>query len=119
MTRRPVDLAAHINETAHRGHQADFPVALRSLHYSTEDSLEDVPRRRAVVRGDTGAILAIVSDRYTLVPHQRILDIVEEAIRQYLESAAITDLDAADVAEGQSELLKELPRLPAWKSPGA
>ncbi len=81
MTRRPVDLAAHLNETVVRGHPADFRVALRPLHYSTDASLEDVPRRKAVVREDTGAILSIVSDRYTLVPHQRILDVIEEAIR--------------------------------------
>ena len=44
--------------------------------------------------------------------------LVMEALRQYVEAAAITDLDAAEVAAGQAELLKELPRLEPWKSPG-
>ena len=35
--------------------------------------------------------------------------LVEEAVRQYLESAAITDLDATQVAEAQAALLGELP----------
>ena len=35
--------------------------------------------------------------------------LVEEAVRQYLESAAITDLDATQVAETQAALLGELP----------
>lgn len=35
--------------------------------------------------------------------------LVEEAIRQYLDAAAITDLDATQVAEAQLALLDELP----------
>ena len=42
--------------------------------------------------------------------------LVEEAVRQYLESAAITDLDATQVAETQTALLGELPHVPAWKA---
>lgn len=42
--------------------------------------------------------------------------LVEEAIRQYLEATAITDLDANDVAEAQAALLGELPHLPDWKA---
>lgn len=34
--------------------------------------------------------------------------LVEEAIRQYLDSAAITDLDNAEVAETQMKLAPEL-----------
>lgn len=45
--------------------------------------------------------------------------LVEEAIRQYLESAAITDLDAAQVAETQTKLLGELPRIGNWKADDA
>ena len=45
--------------------------------------------------------------------------LVEEALRQYLEAAAITDVDASHVAEAQSEMLKELPDIPAWKARGA
>ncbi len=42
--------------------------------------------------------------------------LVEEAIRQYLEAAAITDVDARDVAEAQAALVGELPRIPDWKA---
>jgi hypothetical protein len=37
--------------------------------------------------------------------------LVEEAIRQYLETAAITDLDATQVAETQTAMLGELRKL--------
>jgi predicted transcriptional regulator len=45
--------------------------------------------------------------------------LVEEAIRDYLEAAAITDLDPAEVAESQIALLGELRAVPEWKSGGA
>ena len=37
--------------------------------------------------------------------------LVEEAVRQYLEAVAITDLDATQVAETQAALLGELPHI--------
>ena len=42
--------------------------------------------------------------------------LVEEAVRQYLEAAAITDLDANAVADAQATLLGELPHIPDWKT---
>ncbi len=45
--------------------------------------------------------------------------LIEEAIRQYLESAAITDLDATQVAETQTKLLGELPPVANWKADDA
>jgi predicted transcriptional regulator len=45
--------------------------------------------------------------------------IVEEPVRQYLESVAITDLDATQVAEAQTVLLGELPDIPKWKADDA
>lgn len=80
MPRHPVDLASHLNQTVERGHPADFPVALRPVHYSDDHDFRAVPNRLAVVREDTGDTLAVVSDRYRLVPHQRILDLVGQAI---------------------------------------
>lgn len=79
MAHQPVDLAAHINQTVERGHPADFPVALQPVFIRSNGSFEPVPRRVAVTRGDTGEPLAVVSDRYALVPHQRILDLVGQA----------------------------------------
>lgn len=42
-------------------------------------------------------------------------EIVEEAVRQYLEASAITDLDAAEIAEAQVKLMGELQDTPEWK----
>jgi Domain of unknown function (DUF932) len=79
--RRTVDLASHLNQTIERGHPADFPVALRPLYYAREGSFDPVPARFAVVREDSQQAIAVVSGRYTLIPHQRILDAVGEAIK--------------------------------------
>jgi len=43
--------------------------------------------------------------------------LVEEAVRQYLEAVAVTDLDVADIADAQVALAGELPAVPAWKDP--
>jgi predicted DNA-binding protein len=48
-----------------------------------------------------------------------IRSLVEEAIRQYLDAAAITDLDATQVAETQIALLDELPAVSDWKADDA
>ena len=45
--------------------------------------------------------------------------LVEDALRQYVEFAAITDLEAAQVAEAQAELLGELPKISDWKADDA
>lgn len=79
MARRTVDLAAHINQSFERGHPANFPVTLKPIAVRTNGSYAEMPQRRAVVREDTGEALAVVSDRYTLVPHQRILDLADQA----------------------------------------
>ena len=41
--------------------------------------------------------------------------LVEEAVREYLEAAAITDLEPAEVAEAQVALVGELGELPEWQ----
>jgi predicted transcriptional regulator len=38
-----------------------------------------------------------------------IAELIEDAVRQYLEAAAITDVDPNQVAETQAQLLSELP----------
>lgn len=50
---------------------------------------------------------------------REVRTLVEEAVRQYLESAAITDLDASQVAEAQAILTGELPEVPEWKAGNA
>ena len=79
--RRTVDLAEYLNETIVRGNPADFPIVTKPVYYGKDDTYEPIPRRLAVVRADTGQTLSVVSDRYTLIPHQRVLDAVEQAIK--------------------------------------
>jgi len=50
---------------------------------------------------------------------REVRTLVEEAVRQYLESAAITDLDSTQVAETQTKLLGELPHVSDWKADDA
>lgn len=40
--------------------------------------------------------------------------LVEEAVQDYLDAAAITDLDSSAAAETQMALLGELREIPAW-----
>lgn len=40
--------------------------------------------------------------------------LVQEAIRQYLDAASITDLDAQDVGATQASLAQELRGIPEW-----
>ena len=80
MSRETVDLATVIDETNGGRETADFPVGLEPLYYGSEGSYQGIPERWAVVRKDTGQTLAVVSTRYALVPHQKILNAVEKAI---------------------------------------
>ena len=41
--------------------------------------------------------------------------IIEEAVREYLVAASITDLEPTEVAEAQAALLGELGEIPEWK----
>jgi predicted transcriptional regulator len=47
---------------------------------------------------------------------RQLPEIVEEAIRQYIEASSITDVDAREVAETQEALVRELPPLDDWKA---
>lgn len=42
--------------------------------------------------------------------------IVEDAVRQYIEAASITDLDAQEIASTQEALIAELPAPAPWKT---
>ncbi len=91
MPRQPVDLASHLNLTVHHGHPADFPVSLMPVECGTNGVRRPIPHRLAVVREDTGQPLAVVSDRYTLVPHETILNAVD---------ASLATLDVGPVPRG-------------------
>ncbi len=41
-------------------------------------------------------------------------DLVQDAIRQFIDASAITDLDSVDVAQCQIELADELPAVEDW-----
>jgi predicted transcriptional regulator len=44
-----------------------------------------------------------------------VVRLIEDAVRDYLEAAAITDVDEAAVAEVQAKLVGELRGIPGWK----
>jgi hypothetical protein len=46
-------------------------------------------------------------------------ELIEDAVRLYLEAAAITDVDPNQVAETQAKLLGELPPVPKWETDDA
>lgn len=79
--RQAVDLSSHLNASVTTGNQADFPVSLQPVFHDGPDGRKPIPARRAIVREDTGRAIAVVSDRYALVPHSRIIETVEQAIR--------------------------------------
>jgi hypothetical protein len=111
--RPPIDLTSHLNQDVTRGHPADFPVVLRPIYQCTIETYAEIPKRQAVVRQDTGQVLALVSDRYALVPHQRILELVEDAI---------TPLDVGPVPRGiyvdrQGARMRALFKFPSLAQP--
>jgi hypothetical protein len=64
----------------------DFPVALEKVYTAVRPgSIQgalgvEIPKKRAVVRADTGQVLSLVSSRYPLIPHRRIFAPMQEAI---------------------------------------
>ncbi len=44
-----------------------------------------------------------------------IAELIQDAVRQYIETAAITDLEPNQVAETQAKLLSELPPISKWE----
>jgi len=81
MQRQPVDLNSPLNANVTRGNPADFPVTLQPVFHDGPDGRKLIPARRAIVREDTGQAIAVVSDRYALVPHATIIGAVEQAIQ--------------------------------------
>ena len=79
--RQPVDLNNHLNANAIRGNPAEFAVTLQPVFCDGPEGQRAIPTRRAIVREDTGQAIAVVSDRYVLVPHTRILEVIEQAIQ--------------------------------------
>ncbi len=79
--KQPVDLNSHLNANVIRGNAADFAVKLQPVFCDGPEGPREIPTRRAIVREDTGQAIAVVSDRYALVTHTRILDVIEQAIQ--------------------------------------
>ncbi len=78
--RQPVDLNDHLNANVTRGNPANFGVSLQPVYCDGPEGHQVIPTRRAIVREDTGQAIAVVSNRYVVVPHTRILKVIEEAI---------------------------------------
>jgi len=81
-------------------------------------SLVEAGTRRGYPRGVSIDLPSSVEAQLRTLAKEQGRDVralVEEAIRQYLEAAAITDVDATDVAAAQDALLGELPALSDWK----
>lgn len=78
--RQSVDLSSSLNADRARGNPADFEVSLQPVYCDGPDGHQAIPSRRAIVREDTGQAIAVVSNRYVMVPHRRILDVIEQAI---------------------------------------
>ena len=51
--------------------------------------------------------------------NREIGELVEDAVRQYLEAAAITDVDPNQVADTQAKLLPERPPISKWEADDA
>ena len=81
--RRFVDLNEHINKNQIQGSVADFEVEAREIQYLNPrtNEREAVPNRRVLVRKDSGVALEVVSNRYTIVKHTDLLQVVEDAIK--------------------------------------
>jgi hypothetical protein len=74
--RRTFDVNNHLNHTHLVGSAPDV-----SLSNITLADGKEIEFARAVIRTDTNEPLSIVSDQYTLVPHNRILTTVDTAIQ--------------------------------------
>jgi hypothetical protein len=75
--------------------------------------MEHIPGRLAVVREDTSKTIAIVSNRYSLVPHQRILDTIERAI----ESLDVGPVPRGIYVDRQGARMRALFKFPALSKP--
>jgi hypothetical protein len=111
--RREIDLNSHINATITQGTAADFSVALRPVFLDGPDGRVPIPSRRAIVREDTGLAIAVVSDRYTLVPHRRILDLVERAV----EPMDVGPIPRGIYVDRQGARMRALYKFPALAHP--
>lgn len=76
-----IDLNSHVNQTQIVGNPADFPLTFTKAMYVNpiNGMVQSVPNRQVVTRADTGQALSVVSDRYALVPHTRVLETIEQA----------------------------------------
>lgn len=91
-----------------------FPVALRPVGYAPVDDnsagtgddaepisggeeFKNINQYKAVVRGDTGAVFAVVSSRYELLHNSRALDLGKKAFEHLFPEASADDFIVYDV----------------------
>jgi hypothetical protein len=96
------------------GQNGDFPISLHPLYFSGKDyAKETVPGKYVVVRDDTTKPIAIVSSRYSLVPHQRILDAIQETIG-FLDVGLVP---RGIYVDRQGARMRALFKFPDWARP--
>src|SRR5438552_1526832 len=93
MRKHEVDLNSHVNATHLVGNPADFPLTFAPAMYNNPvtGQIEEMPNRQIVAHADTGRALSVVSDRYALVAHTTVLEVI---------GAAIGGLDVGPVPRG-------------------
>ena len=111
--KQPVNLNDHLNANVARGHPAEFDVSLEPVYHNSGGHETPIANRLAIVRRDNGRAIAVVSDRYALVPHTRILEVVGQAI---------SPLDVGPVPRGiyvdrQGARMRALFKFPALARP--
>ena len=91
-----------------------FPVELRPVNYtaaaeesprsegggkptSKKEEIKSIKQYRAVVRGDTGTVFAVVSDRYELLHNSRALDLGKKAFVHLFPETAADDFIVYDI----------------------
>lgn len=60
--------------------ELDFPVQLVDIPHPLKPTKERIDGRKAIIRPDTGAVLNIVSDRYQLVRHLDLFQVLGQAV---------------------------------------
>ena len=79
-------------------HSADYNLPMTiELSHAVEEQLRDLAKRQ----------------------NRDVAELIEDAVRQYLETVAITDVDASQIAVTQAALLSELPPVSKWETDDA
>lgn len=59
----------------------EFPVSEETVYIHPKGDYVQVPAKKAIVREDNGHVLAIVSDKYKVLPHAQVVEGFREALK--------------------------------------